>query len=117
MNFTESIYREPPYPLSYESEDMLGSYVVELMKELRNIKRQAHEMKAVITIQQKWPATYTQYVNEMTNVNWSKSGAESRFVEKISGYLCRVAFEYVLDEIQRSSRISMDATKFIGAKR
>ena len=111
---TESIEREPPYPLSYESEAMLDSYITELRKELRNIKRQSHNLTPVITIQQKWPASYTKYVNEMVGVRWSKAGAESHFIEKLSGFLCRVAFEHVLAEIKRSEILTLEASKYMG---
>ena len=111
---TESIFREPPYSLSYESEDMLGSYITELRKQLRDIKRQAHNLKPVITVKQKWPASYTKHVNEMSNVKWSKSTAESHFVEKITGFLCRVAFQEIQREIASNEILALDASKYVG---
>lgn len=95
-----------PYPGSYETEQLMYTYIDELNSSLRRMKRGKTTLRKSYTIQQLgWDyVSYSDPVNKMTNVNWTKKTSESRFKEKLCQLLQKLIPLMVEQELQAIDR-------------
>ena len=95
-----------PYPDSYETEQLMNTYIDELRRSLTKLKRGKTTLRDSYTIQQLgWDdVTYSDPVNVMTNVIWTKKTSESRFKEKLCQLLQRLIPLMVEQELQAIDR-------------
>ena len=95
----ESIYGD--YPPSYESEALMDSFIDFLKGEIKRLFRGTRTLQSEYHIQQKWEASYAEYVNEMTGVNWSKKGSHGGFIEEIDTWLRTNLCTYIDEELNK----------------
>lgn len=95
----ESIYGD--YPPSYESEALMDSFIAFMKGEIRRIFTGKRTLQREYHVEQDWAASYAEYVNEMTNVNWSKSDSHGRFIEEIDSFLRTNLCSYIDTELNR----------------
>ena len=101
----ESIERDPPYPDSYVSEELLDSFVVWMKKELRRLRAGTRTLKDVYTIVQFWEVTYAEFVNRMgPGTKWSKLGSHGGFIETIDAFIEANLQNYIQHFLQKLSR-------------
>ena len=98
----ESRYRDPPYPPSYSSERLLKKWVAHMEKEAAELASGPNVMQAVYEVQQKWEASYAEYVDDMDkNTNWSKTGSEPNFITTLQYYLVVKIYSHLRVNIKR----------------
>lgn len=90
-----------PYPPSYETEQLMNTYIDFLKMSLTKLKRGKTTLRPKYTIQQLgWDmVSYAVPVNEMIGVKWTKATSESGFIEKLNNYLCRLVPIMVQQEL------------------
>ena len=95
-----------PYPGSYETEQLMFTYIDELRSSLRRMKRGKTTLRDSYTIQQLgWDyVSYADHVNKMKGVNWTKKTSESNFKEKLCQLLMRLIPLMVEQELQAIDR-------------
>ena len=91
-----------PYPPSYETEQLMNTYIDMLRMSLTRMKRGKTTLRPEYVIQQLgWDmVSYAEHVNKMTNVRWTKATSESGFIEKLNNYLCNLVPLMVQQELQ-----------------
>lgn len=100
----EAIEREPPYPASYfddQTEEMMETYITFLKQQIRKAFALTRKLHDVYTIDQEWEASYSQFVNEMVGVNWSKPGSHGGFIEELDNFIRTNLQVFVHAELQR----------------
>lgn len=95
-----------PYPDSYETEQLMNTYIDELNRSLTKLKRGRTTLRDSYTIQQLgWDeVSYSEYVNKMAGVRWTKATSESGFIQKLSQLLCRLIPLMIAQELQAIDR-------------
>lgn len=95
----ESIYGD--YPASYESEALMDSFIDFMKGEVRRLFTGKRTLQPEYHIKQDWSASYAEYVNEMTNVNWSKPGSHGQFIEEIDTFLRTNLCQYIDQQLNK----------------
>ena len=74
-----------PYPDTYVTEQLMNTYIDMLRLSLTMMKRGVTTLRDHYTVQQKgWDmVSYSQYVDDMQNVRWTKHTSEGNFIEKL----------------------------------
>ena len=95
-----------PYPPSYETEQLMNTYIDELRNSLRKLKRGRTTLRKEYTIQQLgWDdVSYAEMVNDMKGVNWTKATSEGGFIEKLCRFLKATMSAMVALELQAIDR-------------
>lgn len=95
-----------PYPDSYETEQLMNTYIDMLNMSLTKLKRGKTTLRKEYTIQQLgWDmVSYAQYVNDMRGVNWTKGTSESGFIESLDKFLCRIMPVFIDQELRGIDR-------------
>lgn len=90
-----------PYPPSYETEQLMNTYIDFLNMSLTRMKRGKTTLREEYVVQQLgWDmVSYAEPVNEMIGVKWTKATSESGFIEKLNNYLCRLVPIMVQQEL------------------
>ena len=103
-----------PYPDSYETEQLMNTYIDALNRSLTKLKRGRTTLRKEYKIQQLgWDeVSYAQMVNDMSGVNWTKATSEGGFIEKLCQFLKKnmpimVALE--LQAIDRGQQLLYDS--------
>ncbi len=77
----EAIFRFPAYPPSYAKRSEF------LLETALRLLRTSNVKGTEVTVNYGYPASYAQFVNEMSGVNWSKPGSERHFYESGRAFL------------------------------
>lgn len=77
----EAIFRFPAYPPSYAKRSEF------LLETALRLLRTSNVKGTEVTVNYGYPASYAQFVNEMSGVNWSKPGSEGHFYESGRAFL------------------------------
>ena len=95
-----------PYPPSYETEQLMNTYIDMLRMSLTAMKRGPTTLRPEYTIQQLgWDmVSYAEYVNEMKGVRWTKATSESGFIEKLTEFLQKIMPLMVQQELNAIDR-------------
>ena len=95
-----------PYPDSYETEQLMNTYIDELRRSLTKLKRGRTTLRDEYKIQQLgWDdVSYATHVNEMRGVKWTKATSESGFIEKLCVFLKKLMPVMVAQELQAIDR-------------
>jgi len=90
-----------PYPPSYETEQLMNTYIDFLNMSLTRMKRGKTSLREKYIVQQLgWDmVSYAEYANDMIGVKWTKATSESGFIEKLDNYLCRLVPIMVQQEL------------------
>lgn len=95
-----------PYPDSYETEQLMHTYIDELNRSLTKMKRGKTTLRKSYTLQQLgWDeVSYAELVNKMIGVKWTKKSSESDFIGKLCKLLQTLVPLYIDKEIQLVDR-------------
>ena len=98
--------RDPPYPPSYETEQLMNTYIDALSRSLTKLIRGRTTLRKEYTIQQLgWDdVSYAEMVNDMKGVNWTKATSEGGFIEKLCRFLKATMSAMVALELQAIDR-------------
>jgi hypothetical protein len=95
-----------PYPPSYETEQLMNTYILYLNASLLKLKRGATTLREVYTIQQLgWDhVSYAEYVNQMRGVDWTKPTSRPGFIQKLDTFLRNNIQGFINLELQAIDR-------------
>ena len=95
-----------PYPDTYETQQLMNTYIDELRRSLTKLKRGRTTLRDEYKIQQLgWDEVfYAEYVNKMKGVDWTKPTSESGFIQKLCTSLKETMPAMVALELQAIDR-------------
>jgi hypothetical protein len=109
--------RRGDYGPSYgkRSEQLLAKYLADLAKAKVKVLSGENVLRRQYTIQEKWRASYTSYVNVMKSSQFSKPSAKSGFVDLLHAFLkARVRFHLrralAVANVKHSTAVSAGVT-------
>ena len=92
------------YPPSYESEQLMNSYIDHMRRELTRLKKGSTTLREEYHIEPyDWvkETSYAKFVNEMTNVKWTKPTSQPNFIETLTQFLQLYLDQYIAVELQQ----------------